>query len=127
MLRRALRHRGTAGLVDAAQEVLTLLAQDGIYMEDLAVQPADPVLWRALAASTDGAAALESVRDRSSLALTAGRMGDDAVFRAAVERFLQRFEAAFRDFAGRADDAEVQLFAETRTARAYLLCARAAR
>lgn len=126
VLRRALAHHDTARLVGAAQDLLTLLAQDGIYMDDLTVHRADAVLWRAFADGMHGSdvAALGGIRDRSSLALTAGRMKDDPVFRDAVHHFLRTFDQVFRTFAQTATDGEIMAFADTRTARAFMLCAR---
>ena len=128
VLRAALRHRPTARLAGSAQDVLTRLAEDGIYMDDLTVRPADPVLWRAFAAGERGAdvAGIGGILDRSSLALTAGRMRDDPGSRDAIHRFLRTFETVFADFAATASDSELIRFADTRTARAFMLCARAA-
>ncbi|CTQ49879.1 hypothetical protein [Jannaschia donghaensis] len=128
VLRRALRHHETARLVTASQDLLTLLAQDGIYMDDLTVHRADPVLWRAFADGTHGAevAALGGIKDRSSLALTSGRMKDDTVFRDAVHHFLRTFDQVFPRFADIATDREIMAFADTRTARAFMVCARVA-
>ncbi|CUH39747.1 hypothetical protein JSE7799_02475 [Jannaschia seosinensis] len=128
VLRAALDHHPTAQLVTASQDLLTLLAQDGIYMDDLAVQQADPVIWRAFAGGTRGpdVAALGGVRDRSSLALTTGRLNDDSVFRDAAQHFLQTFDRVFALFAAEASDAEILRFADTRTARAFMVTARAA-
>lgn len=128
VLRRALSDHRVATLIQAAQELLTLLAQDGIYVDDLSPHRAPPATWRAFAAGArgDAVAALAGVRDRSSLALTAGRMKDDSVFRDAVHAFLRAFDAAFADFAEDATDAEIIAFADTRTARAFMLTGRVA-
>ena len=128
VLRAALEHHPTAQLVTAAQDLLTLLAQDGIYMDDLTVHRADAVLWRAFAEGTHGSdvAALGGIRDRSSLALTGGRMKDDPVFRDAVHHFLRTFDRVFTGFAENATDAEIMRFSDTRTARAFMLTARVA-
>ncbi len=128
VLRRALEHHGTGQLVTASQDILTLLAQDGIYMDDLTVHRADAVLWRAFAEGNHGSdvAALGGIRDRSSLALTAARMKEDTVFRDAAHHFLRTFDRVFADFAPRATDGEITAFANTRTARAFMLCARVA-
>lgn len=128
VLRAALGHHQTGLLVTAAQDLLTLLAQEGIYMDDLAVHRADPALWRAFADGIHGpeVAALGGIRDRSSLALTAGRMKDDTVFRDAVHHFLRTFDRVYPTFAKRATDVELMRFADTRTARAFMLTARVA-
>ncbi|EAU46904.1 hypothetical protein R2601_13819 [Salipiger bermudensis HTCC2601] len=59
-LRRALKDRQSAQLIQAAQDVLTLLSQDGIYMDDLRPDLARPELWRAFAEGTRGRAIASS-------------------------------------------------------------------
>lgn len=125
-LRLALEDRAVAKLIRAAQDVLTLLAQDGIFMDDLKPDLARPELWRRFAAGERGRgiAALGGVRDRSSLALTAGRMREDPVFRDAAHHFLRAFDRTFSDFEKNATDAELAAMAETRTVRAFMLFGR---
>lgn len=127
-LRRALADRLTKEIVQASQDVLTLLSQDGIYMDDLRPDRARPEVWRAFGQGTRGksVAALGGVRDRSSLALAAGRMKQDPIFRDAAHHFLRRFDRAFAAFEARASDAELSEFADTRTARAFMLLGRIA-
>ncbi|WP_439109865.1 hypothetical protein [Lentibacter sp.] len=127
-LRRALKDRAVAGLVQAAQDVLTLLSQDGIYMDDLRPDMARPEIWRQFAQGIRGReiAALGGVRDRSSLALTSGRMREDPIFRDAVHHFLRRFDKSFVQFEAEASDTEISELAGTRTARAFMLLGRVA-
>ncbi|WP_425043222.1 hypothetical protein [Primorskyibacter sp. S87] len=127
-LRRALRDRKAAQLIQAAQDVLTLLSQDGIYMDDLRPDMARPEIWRQFANGTRGraVASLGGVRDRSSLALTAGRMKQDPIFRDAAHHFLRRFDQTFAEFEQIASDAEISALSETRTARAFMLLGRVA-
>lgn len=127
-LRRALKDRRASQLVQAAQDVLTLLSQDGIYMDDLRPDLARPELWRQFAEGIRGReiAALGGVRDRSSLALTAGRMKQDPIFRDAAHHFLRRFDKSFVEFEKTATDAEITALSETRTARAFMLLGRVA-
>jgi hypothetical protein len=127
-LRRALEDRTMAKLIRAAQDVLNLLAQDGIYMDDLAPEHARPELWRRFAQGERGreVAAVGGVRDRSSLALTAGRLRTDTIFRDAAHHFLRQFDRTFTDFERNASDQEVIDLADTRTARAFMLLGRAA-
>lgn len=126
-LRRALEDRNTAKLIRAAQDVLTLLSQEGIYMDDLRPDRARPELWRRFAQGERGrtVAALGGIRDRSSLALTAARMREDTVFRDAAHHFLRSFDKAFQDFERDASDADLAELADTRTARAFMLFGRA--
>ncbi len=127
-LRRALKDRSAAQLIQAAQDVLTLLSQDGIYMDDLRPDRARPEIWRQFGQGARGRpiAALGGVRDRSSLALTAGRMKQDPIFRDAAHHFLRRFDKAFAEFEPTASDAAISALAETRTARAFMLLGRVA-
>ena len=125
-LRLALEDRRTAKLIRAAQDVLTLLSQESIYMDDLAPDRARPEVWRRFAAGERGRAiaALGGVRDRSSLALTAGRMREDIVFRDAGHHFLRCFDKTFAAFEPNASDEELAALADTRTARAFMLFGR---
>jgi Tfp pilus assembly protein PilX len=127
-LRKALRDRQAAQLVQASQDVLTLLSQDGIYMDDLRPDMARPEIWRRFAGGERGrvVAALGGIRDRSSLALTAGRMKQDPIFRDAAHHFLRRFDKMFAEFEKDASDAEISDLSNTRTARAFMLLGRVA-
>lgn len=127
-LRRALKDRQTALLIQAAQDVLTLLSQDGIYMDDLRPDMARPEIWRSFAGGARGRAiaALGGIRDRSSLALTAARMKQDPIFRDAAHHFLRRFDQMFSAFAEEATDGDISELSDTRTARAFMLLGRVA-
>jgi hypothetical protein len=127
-LRRALEDRTTERLVRASQDVLTLLSQDGIYMDDLRPDRARPEIWRRFAQGERGrsVAGLGGIRDRSSLVLAAGRMKKDPVFRDAAHHFLRHFDRTFMEFEKNADDAEIADLADTRTARAFMLLGRVA-
>jgi hypothetical protein len=85
-------------------------------------------VWRRFASGDRGRAiaALGGIRDRSSLALTAARMKQDPIFRDAAHHFLRLFDKTFARFAPTASDEEVSDFANTRTARAFMLLGRVA-
>lgn len=125
-LRLALRDRKLSKLVRASEDLLTLLAHDGIYMDDLRPDRAKPEVWRRFAQGERGrtVAALAGVRDRSCLALTAGRMKSDTIFRDAAHHFLRQFDKTFVEFEQNATDQEISELAETRTARAFMLLGR---
>ena len=128
-LRRAMQNHATAELIRAAQDVLTTLSQEGIYMDDLRPDRARPELWRAFAQGARGpeVAPLGGIRDRSCLALTYGRMRSDPKFRDAAHRFLRAFDRQFAVFEAQASDGEIARFAETRSARAFMLLGRVTR
>ena len=125
-LRLALEDRRASRLIRAAQDVLTLLSQEGIYMDDLKPDRARPEVWRRFAQGERGRAiaALGGIRDRSSLALTAARMREDPVFRDAAHHFLRSFDHTVQEFEKNASDAELAELTETRTARAFMLFGR---
>ncbi|MEM6888385.1 MAG: hypothetical protein AAF636_09645 [Pseudomonadota bacterium] len=127
-LRRAMQYRTAAQLIQAAQDALTLLSQDGIYMDDLVPDRARPEIWRQFGQGARGRniASLGGIRDRAALALTAGRMKQDPIFRDTAHHFLRRFDQTFAIFEKVATDAEIQMLAETRTARAFMLLGRVA-
>ncbi|WP_375254015.1 hypothetical protein [Yoonia sp.] len=126
-LRRALRDRTARRLVQASQDVLTLLSQDGIYMDDLNSAPADASLWRSFAAGERGKSMdrLGAVRDQAALNLIANRSREDTIFRDAVHHFLRRFDEMLVSFEDQATDTDLLALAKTRTARAFMLLARA--
>ncbi len=125
-LRRALQDGTAARTVRAAQDVLTLLSQVGIYMDDLVPDHAHPDVWRKFAKGERGmtVAALGGIRDRESLALTATRMREDVVFRDAGHHFLRAFDKTFAAFEPGAADDDIALLSDTRTARAFMLIGR---
>ncbi len=125
-LRRALEDHSTSKLVRAAQDALTLLSQDGIYMDDLRPDRAKPDIWRRFAQGERGRqiSGLGGVRDRSSLALTSGRMRQDTIFRDTAHHFLRQFDKTLQEFERNASDQEIAALAETRTARAFMLLGR---
>lgn len=125
-LRAALENREVAKLIRSAQDVLTLLSQDGIYMDELKHDVARPEIWRRFARGERGRAvsALGAVRDRAALALSSGRLREDEVFRDAVHHFLRAFDRCLTEFDRSADEADLIEFGATRTARAFMLLGR---
>lgn len=125
-LRRALRDRNARKLVQASQDVLTLLSQDGIYMDDLRPEPASAGLWRRFAHGERGISMdrLGAVRDHAPLTSATGRMREDTIFRDAVHHFLRRFDQMVVTFEEHATDTDLIELAETRTARAFMLLGR---
>jgi hypothetical protein len=127
-LRLALRDRRTRQLIQASQDVLTLLSQDGIYVDDLASDPSRPDIWRRFARGERGGAVagLGTTQDRDSVAIATNRLREDAVFRDAVHHFLRLFDRRLTAFEPEASDEEIMRLADTRTARAFTLLGRVA-
>jgi hypothetical protein len=127
-LRRALKHEQTAQVVQAAQDMLTLLSQDGIYMDDLTPDRARPELWRRFAEGERGGpiSAVGGIRDARALTLCTAKMRENAVFRDAAHHFLRRFDRILAEVAPDIDDETLAILAETRSARAFMLLGRTA-
>lgn len=127
-LRLALEDREVAKLIRAAQDVLTLLSQEGIYMDDLPPELTHPDHWRRFAAGERGGAvaAVGGVRERAALTLTATRMREDMIFRDAAHHFLRTYDRVFQQLEKSATDSELVELSDTRTARAFMVVGRVA-
>ena len=122
-LRKAMRDHTTRQLIRAAEDVLTLLSQDGIYMDDLTPKPSSTKDWRLFSQGARGAAlsGLATIQEESVLELTQKRMREDLIFRDAAHHFLRIFDKSFMEFERQAREDELAAFAQTRTARAFMV------
>lgn len=127
-LRLALRHPPTAPLVQASQDVLTLMSQNCLYMDDLAPDHTRPDLWRRFADGERGGVigGLGAIRDTDALLTCANQMRDDLVFRDATHHFLRRFDQILAARIDELTDSDLIRLADTRTARAFMVLGRAA-
>ncbi len=128
VLRRAFEERQLGKLLRASQDVLTLLSQDGIYMDDLNPDKPLPNVWRKFARGERGLSvtALGGIRDRSALTLAKARLKNDPIFRDATHHFLRQYDKILVDFEKTAEDGELLEMSETRSARAFMLLGRVA-
>jgi hypothetical protein len=127
-LRLALRDPRARRLVQASQDVLTLLAEAGLYMDDLAPSPPRPELWRRFAAGERSAAvaAVGAVDAGAEVELATARMRADPVFRDAAHHFLRHFDGLLTQVGPEAGDDDLVRLADSRTGRAFMLLGRAA-
>lgn len=127
-LRRALKHPEAAVLIQAAQDVLTLLSQQGLYVDDLAPDQPRPELWRRFGTGERGGivAGLGGVRDPQALDLAAAQMRNDPVFRDAAHHFLRRFDKMLSARSETLSDSDLVTLSDTRSARAFMLLGRVA-
>ncbi len=127
-LRAALRDPDLAQLLQAAEDVLNILAADALHMEDLRPAAVPPAAWRAYGEGARGAAAeaVGAVREPETLARVQARMRRDPVFRDAclvfVRRWGQLMARAARELG---EDPLLSGLGETRSGRAFMLTARA--
>jgi len=63
-------------LLQSAEDVLSVMAQEGIFMDDLGTPPSDPDLWRRFAQGERGTAICDigTVDDQAAIALVRGRL-----------------------------------------------------
>ncbi len=126
-LRHALQDHTTAQMIQASQDVLTLLSQSGVYMDDLEPEPPQPEIWRRFAQGERGRpmAPIGGIHDDAALQMAAARMRDDPVFRDATHHFLRRFDGLLARIEPEAATPQIEALAQTRTARAFMLLGRA--
>ncbi|WP_185803648.1 hypothetical protein [Pontivivens nitratireducens] len=125
-MHRANRDRQVAQVLRAAEDVLNLLSQDGIYMDDLDPIAIDPALWRRFAEGERGdvTSGLAAIDDQTALSLTRGRMRSDDVMRDAALHFIRHFDLLLKSLCARMDDdTQIARLADTRTGRAFMLLA----
>jgi hypothetical protein len=127
-LQKALRDHKARLVVQAAQDMLTLLSQDGIYMDDLAHDRADPDLWRRFAAGdrARAVAAVGGIHDPAALARCRDKLQRNTVYRDTAHHFLRRFDQTLGGIAPQLGDDGLIALSETRSARAFMLVGRAA-
>jgi hypothetical protein len=126
-IKRVLAHRHSAQLLQAAEDVLSMLAQEGIYMDDLDADPANPDIWRNFAAGARGEdiADMGTIEDQAALALVHGRMRTDESFKDASLHFLRLFDKVLTEFNDQATDRDLVTLAGTRSGLAFILLGRA--
>jgi hypothetical protein len=126
VLRRAFNDHTTSKLLRSAQDVLTMLSEDGIFTDDLRVEKPAASAWRSFAKGARGkdVAALGMVRDRTALSLSNTRLKNDVAFRETVHIFLTQFDAILSEFEETAEDNELTEMGKTRSAIAFMLLGR---
>lgn len=117
-----------ARVVRAAQDVITLLAGKGIYMDDQQPDLPRPELWRRFAEGMRGGAVagLAGLRDREVEAMLARSLRDDDILRDAVHHFLRQYDRMLGAQVVRLDDAQLVALSDTRSGRAFMLLGRVA-
>ncbi|QFU09790.1 hypothetical protein PARPLA_00647 [Rhodobacteraceae bacterium THAF1] len=126
-LKRALTDPAMKPIVTAAQDVLTLLSHDGLYMDDLAPERARPETWRRFARGERGAAVRDigGIRVPEAVATVSDRLRSDPIFRDTALHFLRIFDQLVTRVEPRMTDTELSRLGDTRSARAFMLVGRA--
>jgi hypothetical protein len=127
-LRAAVADPQVAQLLQAAEDVLTLLAADGLHMEDLSPRETRLEDWRAYAEGARGAkaAAIAAIEDPDIVGRVRARVKRDAIFRDACLVFARRWATLVqRLFRELGEDPAMLALADSRSGRAFMLTARA--
>jgi hypothetical protein len=126
-LRAAVRHRTVSEVLQGAEDILTILSQDGLYMEDMTAAPPPLDVWRAYLDGARGreVAAICGVEDEEAEAKIRARMQSDPIFRDTAMHLIRRFDAMLRRaFAECRSEAELRAVIDNRTGRAFMLIAK---
>ena len=125
-LREALRHQSVAKMLQSAEDVLTILAQHGIFMEELSSEGVEADALRRFHAGARGAEvdAAGGIRDVEKIEKVRGLTQTDPIFRDAALFFQRRFDRMLADFLPEARDEQILALADTRSGRAFMLLAR---
>ena len=127
-VRSAIRDPEIARLLQAAEDVLSMLAADGLHMEDFVPEHATLPAWRAYGEGVRGVkvAAVGGIRDEAVLERVRERERNDAIFRDASLVFIRRWNQLIgRVLAEMGEDPTLRDLADTRSGRAFMLVARA--
>lgn len=127
ILRQVVADHDFASLLQAAEDTLSLLSEEGLFMEDLTPTPAPLAVWKRYAEGARGAdvAKIGGVNDEVALALARSKIRTDPVFRDTAMHFLRRFDRLIvRMFAELGDDPMVLEVADSRTGRAFMIASR---
>jgi len=125
-LRSSLADRRYRPLIYAAQDVLTRLAQDEIYMDSLTVDRTRPEIWRKFAEGERGplVSSVGGIRDRAALSLASRAIKNDPLFRDTAHQFVQKFDALLSGLSPDMDDGALLKLTDTRSAQAFMLMGR---
>ena len=126
-LKAALRHHSLAQTLQAAEDVLNLLSQEGVFVDELPVAPFDAGAWRRFMAGRRGpeVTGLGGISDARALDAARGLMRSDPIFRDSALFFQRRFDGVLGEFAvPRRATPTLEALAGTRSGRAFMMLAR---
>lgn len=125
-LRIAMGHKNTSQCLRAAEDIMNLLSQDGIYTDDLSPEIAPAALWRKFSKGARGeeVAAVGGIHDPVAVAKVRTRMRTDPIFRDAALHFQRQFDTILREFCAEGTDEQITKLANTRTGRTFMLLGR---
>ena len=127
-LRTALKDQNNSRVIRAAQDVVTLLAGQDIYMDVLTPQPISVQAWYDFAQGDRGeaVAAVGGIHDEAVLEVTNHLLRNDEVFRDTAHHFMRQFDVMLGRIVPQLDEEQIVTLANTRSARAFMVLGRIA-
>lgn len=127
IMRRAFGDRSVQSVMAASHNILTMLSQDGIYVDDLPPSRIPAEAWRGIARRerSEVIESFEVTRDPAMLAVIKDRLHDDIEFRDGGQHLVVHFQQLLVTFEAQLTDTNFLELGETRTARAFLLLSEA--
>lgn len=127
-LAKALKDPQAKPVVRAAQDMLTLLSKDGIYLDDMSAPLPAPDAWRAFAegARHDAGIGMDVFEDTAALEKCQAQLQGSTVYRDTAHHFLRRFDQLVTAEIPHLDEPAITALTATRSARAFLLIGAAA-
>ncbi len=122
-LRLANQNKTVAELLQASEDFLNLLAQDGIYLDDLHFDQPSVDAWRNFISRNKSSSGkkLHCVGIESHIDALYKRMKSDTVFKDTALILIRRFDQLLREKLPEATDQQVFSISNTRTGKAFLI------
>ena len=110
-------------LLQVSEDFLNLIAQDGIYLDDLEIEPPPVEAWLNFISvdQNRNKKRLNCVGIDRQIKRLKSRIKLDAIFRDTSLMLMRRFDILLRDHLKLADDDQIFKIAETRSGKAFLI------
>ena len=110
-------------LLQVSEDFLNLLAQDGIYLDDLKIEPPQVQAWLNFVKNDKQQynRRLDCIGIDEHIMKLKKRTKSDTVFRDTSFMLMRRFDKLLKDKLGSAEDHHIFKIAETRTGKAFLI------
>ena len=110
-------------LLQVSEDFLNLIAQDGIYLDDLKIEPPPIEAWLSFISINQNRnkRRLNCVGIDRQIKRLKSRIKTDAIFRDTSLMLMRRFDVLLRDHLKLANDDQIFKIAETRTGKAFLI------
>lgn len=122
-LRVAIQDHSVKQIVQSAQDVLTLISHDGVYVDDIEIATLGAETWKSYAEGNRAVISelVDADLSGADLDVLVQRLRKDVVFRDAVHHFLRRFDRLLISFAQDATEDALEQLGNTRSGQAFVI------